>query len=85
MKAKRLLLAVIAGLGLTLVALWGMGGGPAPIVLAAGTTWYVSPGGLDTNGCTNPSTDACKTIANALTKASDTPLDPDTIEVLAGT
>ncbi len=81
MKAKRLLLAVIAGLGLTLVTLWGLGGAPVPIVLAAGTTWYVSPGGDDTKGCTNAGGDACKTIAKALTKVNDT----DTIIVASGT
>ena len=53
MQARRLLLAVIAGLGLTLVTLWGMGRGPVPIVLAAGTDWYVSPTGSGT-ACTQP-------------------------------
>ena len=81
MKAKRLLLAGIAGLGLTLVTLWGMGGVPVPIVLAAGNTWYVSPGG--TGDCST-SANACATIATALTKASDTPADPDTIVVATG-
>lgn len=80
MKARRLLLAVIAGLGLTLVTLWGIGGGPVSIVLAAGDTWYVSPGGADTNGCTDAGGDACKTIAKALANASDT----DTIIVASG-
>ena len=50
MKARRLLLTVIAGLGLTLVTLWGLGGAPVPIVLAAGP-WYVSPGGQGAKDC----------------------------------
>ena len=85
MKANRLLLAVIAGLGLALVTLWGMGGGPVPIVLADGQTKYVTPGGDDTKGCTNDSTDACATIFRALQVASDSQANPDTILVATGT
>ena len=84
MKANRLLLAVIAGLGLTLVTLWGMGGGPVPIVLAAGNTYYVTKTGTLGATCTDAGANACKTIEEALAKASDTPASPDTIDVGPG-
>jgi hypothetical protein len=46
----------------------------------ASSTWYVAPGGNDSNDCLSVGT-ACATINGAISKAAD----GDTIEVTAGT